>query len=150
MNRPVHRRDMLGTTLALGFLGLAPSARACEYVGQTLRVYHPWSRGTAADADFAVLCMTLDEVRQTDRLIGVETPVAERAEMGGPDAGAPVDLLLPAGGSTVLTEQGAHIRLRGLNLQLQVGRSYPLALQFERGGRLEATLNIDFPGFRFR
>lgn len=150
MSQALHRRTALRAGLAFGLAALAPRVRACEYVGQNLRVTHPWTRGTAEGARFAVLCMRFDDVRSTDRLIGVRTPVAGRACMGGADEGAAVDLLLFAGSETVLSETGTHIRLEDLTLQLSVGRSYPLSLEFAKGGVIEATLNVDYPDLRFR
>ncbi|OYU99310.1 MAG: hypothetical protein CFE45_13415 [Burkholderiales bacterium PBB5] len=148
MSRLIHRRAALQAGLALGSSGLLlRPARACEYFGTTLRVTHPWTRATAVGADTAVLCMRLDEVTQSDRLIGVQTPVATGAVMGGPRAGSAVDLPIPAGQETLLSETGTHIRLTGLKFPLEIARTYPLQLVFEKGGVIEATLNVDYGRF---
>ena len=89
-----------------------------------------------------------EEVTADDRLISVVTPVAERAEMGGPDAGRAVDFAIPAGQPSALTLQGAHVRLLGLRHGLGIGRSFPLHLGFERAGLVIATLNVDFVASR--
>src|SRR5262249_27538467 len=114
-------------------------ARACEYFSPTMRITHPWTRASAPDATSAVVCMKFDEVNEADRLIGVETPVADRAELVG-------DFSIPMGGEVVLSEEGAHVRLVGLKQPLFVGRAYPLDLAFERGGVVSAKLNVDFVG----
>lgn len=131
-------------SLAAGYL---PRARACEYLLSNLRVTHPWTRATDAGAAHAVLCMRIDEVSADDRLVAVRTPVAGSAAM--PD-GRPVDLAVRAGSEIELAESGLHIRLLDLRHALQVGRSYPLELQFENGGPVFASLSVDFTAMRFR
>jgi copper(I)-binding protein len=126
-------------------IGLAlPPARACEFFSTHLRIYHPWSRATAEGDAFAVLCMRFDEVRSPDRLIRVETPVATGAEMNGPARGRAVDIAIPAGRETELSETGTFIRLTGLKHPLEVGRNYPLKLVFAHGGVVDADIDIDF------
>ena len=144
-----HRRAALRAGLALGVGCLAPPVRACEYFSSTLRVLHPWARATAEDATFALLCMSFDEVSVTDRLIGVETPVAAGAELAGLGAPPGLALLIPAGQDTVLSETGLHIRLVGLKHPLEAARSYPLRLIFETGGVVGASLNVDYARLRF-
>jgi len=147
MSRLIRRRGLVQAGLALGSALLWRPGQACEYFGTTLRVTHPWTRATADMADEAVLCMRFDEVSRSDRLIGVQTPVATGAVMGGVPAGGAVDLAIPAGRETVLSEAGTHIRLVGLKFPLEVARTYPLQLVFEHGGVIEATLNVDYGRF---
>lgn len=126
-----------------------PQARACEFETGLLRITHPWVRATSADATTAVMFMRLDEVNTADRLIGVSTPVATGAEMGGAQTGVAVSIPVPVGSVTELSEDGLHVRLTGLKLQLHAGRSYELVLQFERSGTVLARLTVDFPTQRF-
>jgi hypothetical protein len=126
---------------------VAPTTRACEYFSPTLRVWHPWTRATAADSAFAVLHMTFDEVTRRDRLVAASTPIAGRVELAGPGLGPAIDLDIPMGQDLVLSEHGVHLRLFELNRPLEVGRSYPLKLGFEHGGLVQATLNVDFARF---
>ena len=88
--------------------------------------------------------MTFDEVALDDRLVGVETPVATHAEMAGTSAGPRIDVTIPAGAETVLSETGTFIRLLGLRHPLGVGRSYPLRLVFERGGVVDADIDVEY------
>lgn len=142
MDQDRQRRTFLQTGLLLA-LGVPSSpARACEYVTQTMRIVHPWTRATAEGAAQAVLCMTFADVTEDDRLVGVETPVATGSDL--PDGG----LLIPAGPEVVLTERGTHVRLTGLQHGLEVGRAYPLTLHFRTGGQVLASLNVDFARFR--
>lgn len=146
----IHRRLALRAGLACAVALTAPSARACEFFSSNLRVTHPWTRATAEDAGFAVVCMKFDEVAQADRLIAVETPVADGAQIGGEATSREVDLVIPAGQETLLTEAGTHVRLVGLRQPLEIARSYPLRLVFAKGGTVDATLNVDYARFRFK
>lgn len=150
MTSSLHRRGLLRAGLAAGALLALPSARACEFFSDNLRIFHPWTRATSDGDDFAVLCMRFDEVRQDDRLIRVETAVASGAEMAGAGAGLGVDFAIPRGRETVLGESGTYIRLLGLKHRLEVARSYPLRLGFEKGGVVNALLNVDYTSFRFK
>lgn len=70
------------------------------------------------------------------------------AEIGGPGVkrrDGIVDLPIPRGETTLLDETGTHLRLLDLQWQLQVLRSYPLDLIFEKGGTVRVSLSIDFP-----
>jgi copper(I)-binding protein len=142
------RRSVLRAGLALCVPLAATPSRACEYFADGLRISHPWTRATAPGATSAVLCMGFDEVSADDRLIAVETPVAESAEMGGLSAGREVNFPIPAGQSSALSEHGSFVRLLGLKHALEVGRIYPLNLRFERSGLVIAKLNVDFARFR--
>jgi copper(I)-binding protein len=149
VQQPAHRsfcrRIFLRAGLAVSTALLVPTARACEVFTSTLRITHPWTRATAAGDPFAVVCLTFDEVTSTDRLIGVKSPVATGAEMGGDPSGGPVDLLIPAGRETVFSEEGVHVRLVGLKHPLGLGRAYPLTLIFEKGGSIGTVFSVDYP-----
>jgi copper(I)-binding protein len=144
--RSTQRRTVLRAGVVLFASLVIPPARACEYFTGTLRIMHPWTRATSPDAASAVLCMKFDEVSVSDRLIRVDTPVANSAELIVENASAPVNVLIPEGHETVLSEEGTHIRLLGLKHPLFIGRSYPLQLSFEKSGTVNATLNVDYGG----
>ena len=143
MNSHIDRRRLLCTGLALGASLTVGTARAHEILTSTLRVTHPWSRATAPDATFAVLCMKFDEVAHDDRLVLAESPVAKGADMGGVGAGPSVDFPIPAGQETHLAEAQTYVRLVGLVHPLEVGRSYPLRLGFAKGGVYVTTFSVD-------
>lgn len=150
MRSCLPRRQLLQGGLALAAAWLAPQARACEFFSSNLRVFHPWTRATEAGAAFAVVCMKFDEVLHDDRLIGVESPIARAAEMGGPGAGPRIDFAIRAGEESEFSEAGTHVRLVGLHHAIEVARAYPLKLVFERGGEINAQLNVDYPSLRFK
>ena len=144
--RTVSRRAVLGAACTLAL----PSARACEFFVPTLRVYHPWTRATEEGDTTTIASMKIDEVSRADRLINVQTPVAEGAELGGLLASPRIDLEIPQGSEIALSEAGTYVRLTGLRQPLGVGRSFPITFVFAVGGEMPAQLNIDFPGLRFR
>ncbi|MGM9480556.1 copper chaperone PCu(A)C [Roseateles sp. NT4] len=151
MSLPALPRRHLLLAASAAYLGLPRPARACEFFSSHLRIWHPWTRSTRVDADTARLCMRFDEVQRTDRLIGVETPVATGVRLAGPGAPASaqdLSLLIREGETLTLTEDGLHLELLDLQHPLQIGRSYPLRLIFERAQAVNATLNVDFAGLR--
>ena len=150
MNLLPSRRTALRVAAASAAAWALPRAGACEFHSGTLRVTHPWTRATGSDATLAVLCMRIDEVTADDRLIGARMPLASGVEMGGPAAGRPVDLAIATGSQLDLHEAGVHLRLTGLTQPFQVGREYPLTLEFERSGLLLARLSVDYTTQRFR
>jgi hypothetical protein len=139
-----RRRLFLASAVALGLGVPLRAARACEFFTGRLRVTHPWTRATAPGATTAVLCMGLDEVQEVDRLIGVRTPVATGVEMGGAQAGRPLDLVLEPGQRLDLTEEGLHLQLTGLTGPLHAGRQYRLELLFEHAGPVATAMSVDF------
>jgi copper(I)-binding protein len=149
MRQCKQRRMFICSSLALvAGLGARP-ARACEYITSHLRITHPWTRATEQGADTAVLGMRFDEVTQTDRLIGVRTPVAMGAVFAGAEPGTPLDVEILRGSVVELGHSGPQLRLIGLTVPLQVGRAYPLELHFAESGVVLAQLTVDFPALRF-
>ena len=147
MHKPLARRQLLRAGLAAGSMLALPAARACEFFALNLRITHPWTRASMPGATTAIICMHFDEVTLSDRLIGVASPVAESAGMGGVLVPGPVNLAIPADQLITLTEAGQHIRLVGLRHELLVAREYPLTLVFERSGTVQATLSVDYARF---
>ncbi len=140
----LSRRAAVRAGLALGAAALLPPARACEFFAGHFTVIHPWTRATAAAERSAIVCMTIQDVTLDDRLIGVQTLVAEGAELIGDGIGPRLDLPIPAGRNTVLSEAGVHLRLVGLRFALQVGRAFPMNLFFDRAGAVRAALTVDY------
>ncbi|HEV7577924.1 MAG TPA: copper chaperone PCu(A)C [Caldimonas sp.] len=143
----IRRRDVLRFSAAAIVPAAYAPAWAHEYYVPTLRVSHPWCRATPADAAFAVVCITFDEVREADRLIGIDTTVASAAELSG-RPGRAIDFPIPAGRDSVLGEEGTVLRLTGLTQSLELGRSYPFRLVFAKGGAVDATLDVAYASLR--
>ncbi len=145
MSRLIRRRSLLHASIAVcGGLWTLRS-QACEVQLANLRLMHPWVRATAPGADSAILNMTVEDVTEDDRLIGVQCIAAAGAALGGPQSAPVVDFAIPAGRTTVLGEDGTHVVLTGLRFALHVGRVFPLLVTFEKGGIAMASLHVDFP-----
>ena len=140
-----------GRFLHLGLAGCAlwggPPARACEFFAAHFRITHPWTRASALGETTAMVCLRIDEVTLSDRLIQVVTQVADAAEMGGVLLPGPVNVAIPVNEVTQLSEAGPHIRLLGLRHPLEVAREYPMDLIFERAGVVQARLSVDYTRF---
>lgn len=147
MDLNINRRRVLRSGAALTGALLLPAARACEVQAEFLRITHPWTRATAPNAEFGVLCMRIDEVTADDMLIGVQTPVAGGVLLPGAPSGRPLALAIPAGSQIEMHEQGIHLQLAPLRLALEAGRTYPLQLTFARSGVVRATLSVDYERF---
>ena len=142
MHLQIPRRAALRAGLAFGAALALPQARACEFFADNLRITHPWCRATRLTATSAAVSMVFDEVTRDDRLIGVQTMVAESAEIGGQLARPEVDFAIPQGVETHLSEGGSYLLLTGLKFPLQIARTYPMVLTFEHGGVVQAQLNV--------
>ena len=150
MNPSNRRRLVLHSGFALGLTLATRSARACEYFAPHLRITHPWSRASETGATTAVLCMKFDEVTQADRLIALQTPVASGAVLAGPMGNAALNYFIAQGQESLLSEGGVHILLTGLRQPLELARTYPLKLVFDKGGVVDATISVDYTSHRFK
>lgn len=87
--------------------------------------------------------------READRLIGVETEVAQTAELHRTTVNGGVKRMelvpsidLPAGGRVALEPGGYHVMLIGLRRPLRAGGRFPVTLVFERAGRLHLEAEV--------
>jgi copper(I)-binding protein len=147
MDRSARRRELIKAGLAIGLGAMSSAPRACEVLLPNLRLVHPWTRATRAGSNVAIVCMAIEDVTESDRLIGVRTPVAAGATLGGVATGVDLPLDIPAGRPTLLGEDGPHIVLTGLRFALHAGRAFPLLVMFEKGGIASISLTVDFPAF---
>jgi copper(I)-binding protein len=107
-----------------------------------------WARATPGAAENGAAYLTLLSPAG-DRLTGVTSPIAEKAELhrmtndGGimrmRDVGA-IDL--PPGTPVTLKPGGLHIMMMGLKHPLQPGQSIPLTLQFDKAGAREVSVAV--------
>jgi copper(I)-binding protein len=131
---------------ALGACSPAPSAKPGE-----LHVTDAWSMATPPGAAVGAGYLTIqNQGSATVRLMGGESPAAERVEVhtmsmdGGVMTMRPVDggLEIPAGGAVELKPGGLHLMLIGLKAPLTAGGSVPLTLIFDNGARIDAPLGV--------
>jgi hypothetical protein len=93
--------------------------------------------------------MTITDTGAPDRLVGVETPVADKAELhesvaeGGvmkmrPLAAAPVE----PGKPLILKPGGYHVMLMGLRRTLKEGDEFPATIHFAAAGAVGVTARV--------
>jgi periplasmic copper chaperone A len=135
-------------------LMLATPALAHGVTVGDLEIIHPHIPQPAASAKAAGGFMAIsNNGSEPDRLIGIETGIAARAEVhesrvdaNGVGTMAHVDAVeIPPGATVNLEHGGYHIMLMGLTGPLVEGEMHKATLIFERAGRVEIEFMIDPP-----
>jgi periplasmic copper chaperone A len=133
--------------------GLTISLSAAAF-GQSdaVSVTHVWARAMPRGAETAAAYATL-ESEKGDRLTGISTPIAQKAELHTMTAENGVMKMrevdgvdLPAGQPIALRPGGYHIMLTGVAKPLVEGQSFPLTLVFAKAGPREVTVSVQKVG----
>lgn len=141
------RTNVMGAALAAIF------ALAGPLMAGDIKVMDAYARSSGKLAKSGAAFMVIvNEGDREDRLISVETGIAQRAElhthkesadgvmrMVEVEDGFPV----PAGGRHMLSRGGDHVMLMGLTQVLEHGGSVPMVLIFEQAGRVEIEVPVD-------
>jgi periplasmic copper chaperone A len=137
--------SLLTATMALAHGGTAGD----------VRIEHPYATPSVPGAsNGAAYIATLENTgKQPDRLLRASTPAAARAELHtmNMDDGVmrmrEVDAIALAPGAAVKMRpgQGYHFMLMGLKKPLKEGDSFPMTLEFERGGKIEVKVVVQVP-----
>lgn len=107
------------------------------------------SASATSGAAFMVIENHSDE---PDRLIGVETPAADLAQLHTHimDANGVAKMVevpegweIPPGGTLELKRGGNHVMLMGLKAPLVDGKTIPLTLIFKHAGKVEVDVPVD-------
>ncbi|MBM7062868.1 copper chaperone PCu(A)C [Pseudomonas sp. UL073] len=128
---------------------------AHEYNAGDLHIEHPWSREMPPSAPTAAAYFVLhNKGAAADRLLGVDTPAAAKAEIhehvesnGMMKMQQVPGVDLPAGGGATFAPGGYHVMLFGLKQQYRDGQRFPLTLHFEKTGdvQVEVVVQKDAP-----
>ena len=117
-----------------------------------LEIKDAWARATPGKAENGAAYLTIVSP-VLDRLTGLSTPVAKKAELhnmameGGVMKMRPLsEVDVPAGQPVTLKPGGTHIMLMGLNRQLKPGEHFPLTLSFEKSGTREVEVAVEKAG----
>jgi len=145
-------------TLAAGLIVLALTT-AYPSPGQTedkatrgIAISNPRSRETPPAARVGVGYLTLtNNGTETDRLIGVSSPVSDRVELHQTTVEGTITRMLPIslpleiapGRSIVLEPGGMHLMLVQLNVPIRPEVSVPVELQFERAGSRAVQMTVE-------
>ena len=140
-------RLVLWLSLSVLSLTLGPAARA----DSSVVVERVWSRATPPNATAAVVYLTLSNRSEvSDRLVGLVSPVSERAEMHVMrmlDGVATMRHLndgveIQPGGEVGFAPGGLHLMLVGLTDPLVEGQSFSIELIFERANPVNAEVHV--------
>jgi hypothetical protein len=133
-------------------LALLLSAGGAMAQGGDVQVSNAWARATPGGAQTAAAYATLQSAAG-DRLTGVATPAAQKAELhnmtidnGVMKMRAVDGIDLPAGQAVTLKPGGYHIMLTGLAKPLQEGQAFPLTLSFAKSPAREVTVTVQRVG----
>ena len=128
--------------IMFSLLWLAGTAMAQE---SGISITDVWSRAASVGRP-GVVYLTVTDTGAPDRLLGVSTPVAERAELHESFTQGGVMKMRPADAAPVapnkplrLVPGGYHIMLMGLKQPLKEGDTFPITLKFQHAGEVEAT-----------
>jgi len=139
----------LGLFLTFGLTHVEPVVKKAD-----IGVIHPWSRGAArAGEQYPIYASFQNGGRMLDRLIAVETPLAQEAVMKELDTSTgivrprEIDELSIPGNSKVSFRPGVQqITLVGLRQGVEPGTSIPVTFVFERAGRVKTDVQIENVG----
>jgi copper(I)-binding protein len=139
--------------LALALILSSPGLAHEVTVGD-LQIIHPHIPQPAATAKTAGgYLVIVNTGTEADRLIGIETGIAAKAEVHESQVDAnglgTMDhvkkLEIPAGETVSLERGGYHVMLMGLTGKLTEGEMHKAALIFEHAGRVEIEFMIEPP-----
>ncbi len=137
--------------MVLTLFAAVPAAGAPEFVQKDMYVGHPYAKATPPGARTGGAYFMLENRgTQSDRLIGVASPVAAAAEMHSMAMDGNVmrmravrEIEIPAGAKVALKPGGFHVMLLDLKQPLVAGGKVPLKLTFARAGTVEVTVDVE-------
>ena len=125
-------------------------AHAHEYKAGELEIAHPWSQELPPNAPTVAAYFVISNPGKTDdRLLGVSTPHAGKAELhehihadGLMKMQQVQNVAIPAGGEVQFAPMGYHVMLFNLQQQARDGERFPLTLTFEKAGAVEVEVAV--------
>ena len=127
-------------------------ANAHEYQSGALQITHPWSQELPPNAPTVAAYFVIhNNGNDADRLVSVDTPIAEKAELhqhvmqGDLMKMQPVASVdIPAGGSVTFAPMAYHVMMLGLKDRslLQDGKHFPMTLHFAKAGAVTVEINV--------
>lgn len=136
--------------LLSALLGAGLPVHAHDYSTGQLHIEHPWSREMPPVAPTAAVYFVVhNNGDQADRLLGLDTPVAGKAELhehvhadGVMKMQQVQAVEIPAGGEVRFEPMGYHVMLFGVKQQAKAGERFPLTLTFEKAGVVELDVAV--------
>ena len=137
----------MAKTLVVFTTALLVAAAAIAQTGK-VETKDVWARATPGGAVNGAAYLTMQSPT-ADRLTGVTSPVADKAELHSATMEDGVMRMreisaidLPAGQPVTLRPGGLHVMLIGLKQPLQPGETIPLMLEFEKAGKREVAAAV--------
>lgn len=126
------------------FGAVCPELGAHEYYGKSFTLIHPWAEPSVANAKSADIFMRFEGVEQADRLVGASSTLASGVELRGRDGEPAPDgiAVVAESAESAWKPSGTRLVLTGLKQPLELGRSYPLTLEFEKSGTMHVMISI--------
>ena len=139
-NRRLRQAAWMALPLALF------AVAGCKQHAKDPKIVHAWVRLAAIPGQPAAAYFTLIDARSGDRLIQVESAMAQRVELhesmtgtGGMAGMKPLEGLdMPAGGTIVFAPGGKHAMVYGVDKAVTPGTAIPLRFGFASGKTAEA------------
>jgi len=141
----------LAAAAALALFGFT-AAQAQEFRQGDLTISHPWARPTAEGQKNGAAYLSIKNGgSEADKLVSVESPVAERTQLhetlndnGVMKMRAVTDgIEIQPGAAAEFKPGGSHVMLFGLKKRLEEGQSVPLTLTFAKAGSLSVEVKIE-------
>jgi hypothetical protein len=150
------RRAGTLAALALALAGTPLGVSAHGGQAGDVAIGHPFATPTVPGAKngAAYFARLENKGAQPDRLLRASTPAAERVELHTMNVDSQgvmrmreVDAIVIAPKATLQMRpgQGAHLMLMGLREPLREGASFPMTLEFERGGKAQVKVVVQQP-----
>lgn len=134
--------------LALLLLCLAAgSAAAMDVTHENITVRQAWARATIGNLRMTAGYFSAENTAAfTDRLIGAESPAAERIELHAVKDGAMMrveGIEMEPGQGLVFEPGGYHLMIGPLKGPLAEGETLPVTLRFERAGEVTVEFEVE-------
>lgn len=148
--------NFVHTIAALAIALVASTAAAHDYTAGDVRIQNPFATPSPPGATIGAAYFARLENRgaQADRLIGATSPVCERIELHTGKIGADGVMRMreldgmPLAPSTIVELRpghGNHLMLIDLKKPLVEGETFPMTLEFERGGKVQVKVVVQVP-----
>lgn len=146
------RRALLATMLFTSLV-TAGHAQSTSTNQQGIVVSNAWARASAGAATTGAVYFTITDSEAADRLIGMSTPVAGKAELhetrnenGVIRMRAMSAVPLEPRKPVTLAPGGYHVMLMELKRPLEVGDEFPLILTFEKAPPVTVHVKVTAAG----
>ena len=123
-------------------IGTGTLAQAHDIKHKSLQIVHPWAHESKEkSAQSADIYMTIrNRGRSPDRLVSASTSRAGQAQLIPVAADA---FKIGAGQEIKLTKDRGFLRLLGLTKPLYMHDNFPVALVFEKAGKIQVEVHIE-------